>query len=319
MHAKDFLAQLYKSQFTIRLFETSCIQLYRQGLIRGYLHPYLGEEAIATGVCAALRKEDYIVSTHRGHGHCIARGGELKRMVAEIIGRETGYCRGRGGSMHIADIAMGNLGANGVVGAGIPLGVGAALGATIRGEDRVAAVFFSDGAANNGTFAEAMNLAAIWDLPMILVLENNQYAVSTPVEQVSRDPDLYRRGEGYDVECFAVDGNDVLKVYEGAAQARIRCCEGKGPVLMEAKTYRHAGHHVNDPGKYMPRERLAHYKAKDPLLIGRRYLLKEGGATEEEVAAIEAAVQAEMETAIAFAKDSPAPSVAAFLREVGDS
>lgn len=319
MHEKDFLAQLYKTLFTIRLFETSCIRLYRQGLIRGYLHPYLGEEAIATGVCAALREEDYIVSTHRGHGHCIARGGELKRMVAEIVGRETGYCRGRGGSMHIADIAMGNLGANGVVGAGIPLGVGAALGATIRGEDRVTAVFFSDGAANNGTFAEAMNLAAIWDLPVILVLENNQYAVSTPVEQVSRDPDLYRRGEGYDVDCFSVDGNDVLKVYEGAAQARIRCCEGKGPVLMEAKTYRQAGHHVNDPGEYMPRESLAHYKAKDPLLVGRRHLLEEGGATEEEVEAIEAAVQAEMETAITFAKDSPAPSVAAFLREVGGS
>lgn len=316
MHSKDFLAQLYKTLYTIRLFETSCIQLYRQGLIRGYLHPYLGEEAIATGVCAALREEDYIVSTHRGHGHCIARGGELKRMVAEMAGRETGYCRGRGGSMHIADIASGNLGANGVVGAGIPLGVGAALGAAIRGDERVAAVFFSDGAANNGTFAEAMNLAAIWNLPVILVLENNQYAVSTPVEQVSRDADLYKRGEGYGVECFSVDGNDVLEVYERTVQARACCCESKGPVLMEAKTYRHAGHHVNDPGEYMPRDRLAHYKANDPLLIGRRYLLEEGGATEEEVAAIEAVVQAEMEAAIAFAKDSPAPSVAAFLKEV---
>ena len=316
MHSKGFLAQLYKTLYTIRLFETSCIQLYRQGLIRGYLHPYLGEEAIATGVCAALREEDYIVSTHRGHGHCIARGGELKRMVAEMAGRETGYCRGRGGSMHIADIASGNLGANGVVGGGIPIGVGAALGAAIRGEERVAAVFFSDGAANNGTFAEAMNLAAIWNLPVILVLENNQYAVSTPVEQVSRDADLYKRGEGYGVECFSVDGNDVLEVYERTVQARACCCESKGPVLMEAKTYRHAGHHVNDPGEYMPRDRLAHYKANDPLLIGRRYLLEEGGSTEEEVAAIEAVVQAEMEAAIAFAKDSPAPSVAAFLKEV---
>ena len=316
MHSKDFLAQLYKTLYTIRLFETSCIQLYRQGLIRGYLHPYLGEEAIATGVCAALREEDYIVSTHRGHGHCIARGGELKRMVAEMAGRETGYCRGRGGSMHIADIAAGNLGANGVVAAGIPLGVGAALGAAIRGEERVTAVFFSDGAANNGTFAEAMNLAAIWDLPVILVLENNQYAVSTPVEQVSRGADLYKRGEGYGVECFTVDGNDVLEVYERTAQARVRCCESKGLVLIEAKTYRHGGHHVNDPGEYMPRDRLEYYKAKDPLLIGRRYLLEEGGSTEEEVAAIEAVVQAEMEAAIAFAKDSPTPSVAAFLKEV---
>ena len=316
MYAREFLAQLYHTLYAIRRFETACIQLYRQGQIRGYLHPYLGEEAIATGVCAALRPEDYIVSTHRGHGHCIARGGALDRMVAEITGKETGYCGGRGGSMHIADITAGNLGANGVVGAGLPIGVGAALGASIRGEDRVAVIFTSDGGANHGTFGEALNLAAIWDLPVLVVVENNQYAVSTPVEQSSREPDLYKRGQGYGVESFSVDGNDVLEVYERAAAACQRCRQGRGPVLMEAKTYRQAGHHVNDPGQYMPAERLEYYKERDPLGIGRGYLVEKGGASEAEVGQIEAAVDAEVAAAIAFAKESPEPSVAAFVAEV---
>ena len=315
-YSREFLEKLYKTVVTIRQFETRSMQLYRQGLIRGYLHPYLGEEAIAVGVCAALREQDYITSTHRGHGHCIARGADLKKMMAEIMGRRDGYCGGRGGSMHIADMSTGNLGANGIVGAGIPIGVGAALGASIRGEDRVTAIFFSDGASNNGTFAEAMNLAALWDLPVLLVLENNQYAVSTPIEEATREPDLYKRGIGYGVESFAVDGNDLLEVYERAAEACERCRQGKGPVLMEAKTYRHTGHHVNDPGQYMPADRLEYYKAKDPLLLGRRYLMEQGGATEDEVNEIEAAVAAEREAAIAFARESPEPSVTAFLQEV---
>lgn len=316
-YSRAFLEKLYKTLSTIRQFETRCIQLYRQGLIRGYLHPYLGEEAIAVGVCAALREQDYIISTHRGHGHCIARGAELKKMMAEIMGRRDGYCGGRGGSMHIADMTTGNLGANGIVGAGIPIGVGAALGASIRGEDRVVAIFFSDGASNNGTFAEAMNLAALWDLPVLLVLENNQYAVSTPIEEATRDPELYKRGKGYGVESFAMDGNDVLEVYERASAACDRCRQGKGPILMEAKTYRHTGHHVNDPGRYMPADRLEYYQSRDPLLRARRYLMELGGATESEVREIEATVEAEMEAAIVFARESPEPSVTAFLQEAG--
>ena len=315
MQSKSFLAQLYRTLYTIRQFETTCVRLYRQGLIRGYLHPYLGEEAIAVGVCAALREDDYIVSTHRGHGHCIARGGKLDHMVAEVLGKETGYCRGRGGSMHIADIATGNLGANGVVGAGIPIGVGAALGAHIRGEDRVCVVFFSDGAANHGTFAEALNLAATWDLAVVFVLENNQYAVSTPIEESSRDPELFKRGQAYGVHSVAVDGNDVLQVYEHTVAACARCRQGDGPVLIEAKTYRHGGHHVNDPGDYMPADRVEYYKQRDPLLLGRRYLQEQGGASDGDVEQIEAEVEAEIEEAIAFAKQSPVPSVAAFLLE----
>ena len=317
MPPKDLLARMYRALYTIRMFENSCVQLYRRGLIRGYLHPYVGEEAVAVGVCSALGEDDYIVSTHRGHGHCIARGGRLPEMMAEIMGREPGYCRGRGGSMHISDIATGNMGANGVVGAGIPLGVGAALGASIRGEDRVAAIFFSDGASNNGVFAESLNLAAIWNLPVLLVLENNQYAVSTPIEQSSRDPQLHHRGEAYGVESFAVDGNDVVEVYERALGACERCRRGDGPVLMEAVTYRQGGHHVNDPGQYMPADRLDHYKEKDPLVVGKRHLLEQAGATEDEVAQIEADVAAEMEAAIAFGEASPEPDLDAFLAEVG--
>jgi pyruvate dehydrogenase E1 component alpha subunit len=315
-YTKEFLTSLYQTLYTIRLFETTCIKLYRQGLIRGYFHPYLGEEAIATGVCAALEERDYITSTHRGHGHCIARGGDLKKMVAELLGKETGYCSGRGGSMHIADISAGNLGANGIVGGGIPLGLGAALGAKIRGEHRLAVTFASDGASNNGVFAESLNMAGAWNLPYILVVENNQYAVSTPIEEVTRVADLYKRGLGYGIESVCVDGNDVLEVYEQAKEAVAMCRRGKGPVLLEAKTYRHMGHHVNDPGTYMPEETLAYYKSKDPVKIGRKYLLEMGKATQEEAEEIEKAAEREMEEAIQFATASPEPSLEEFLKEV---
>lgn len=316
MYSHEFLERLYRTVYTIRIFETECIRLYRQGLIIGYFHPYLGEEAIAAGVCAALRADDYIVSTHRGHGHCIARGGELKKMAAEVLGREAGYCRGRGGSMHIADIDSGNIGANGIVGGGIPIGVGAGLGIHIRGGDQVAAVFFSDGACNNGVFAESLNLAAIWDLPVIFVLENNQYAVSSPIEEMSRIPDLHKRVEGYGVPGHLVDGNDVLAVYEKTMQAAEACRKGQGPVLLEAKTYRHGGHHVNDPGSYMPKERLEYYKARDPVKRARAYLMEQGQCGEQHVAAIEQQVQEIMEQAVEFAKNCPEPSVETFLKEV---
>ena len=316
MYSREFFEQLYRTLYTIRVFETECIKLYRQGLIIGYFHPYLGEEAIATGVCAALREDDYIVSTHRGHGHCIARGGELKKMVAEVLGREAGYCRGRGGSMHIANVNIGNIGANGIVGGGIPIGVGAGLGIHIRGGDQVVVIFFSDGACNNGVFAESLNLAAIWDLPVIFLLENNQYAVSSPIEEMSRIPELYKRAEGYGVPSYLVDGNDVLAVYENTKNAIETCRKGKGPVMIEAKTYRHGGHHVNDPGLYMPRDKLEYYKSKDPVDIGRKYLLEETKCTEQEAAAIEQQVQQAMEEAIEFAKNSPEPSVEKFLEEV---
>lgn len=319
MYSPEFLERLYRTLYTIRVFETECIKLYRQGLIVGYFHPYLGEEAIATGACASLREDDYIVSTHRGHGHCIARGGKLKPMVAEVLGRKDGYCRGRGGSMHIADVTRGNIGANGIVGAGIPIGVGAALGIRIRRGDQVVVVFFSDGAANNGVFAESLNMAAIWDLPVVFILENNHYAVSSPIEEMTRIPNLYKRGEAYGVPSSAVDGNDVLAVYERTKEAAELCRRGKGPVLIEAKTYRDGGHHVNDPGRYMPQERLEYYRARDPVMLARERLITEGGRDEDSIAAIERKIGRAMEEAIEFAKNSPHPSAEEFLEEVAQS
>lgn len=304
-YSKSFLGRLYKTLFTIRSFEQQGVRLYRQGLIRGYFHPYTGEEAIATGVCAALTDRDYITSTHRGHGHCIARGADLNRMVAELLGKKTGYCQGLGGSMHIADLSAGNLGANGIVGANTPIGVGAALGAHVRGEDRVSVVFTSDGAVNNGVFFEALNFAATFDLPAILVVENNQYAAATPIEDSTREAEIFRRGIGLGVESFRVDGNDVLEVYERTKESVEKCRNGKGPILIEALTYRHSGHHVNDPGQYMPSDILEYFKSRDPVDIGRKYLKEKGGASEDEVAAIEAAVEREIQAAVKFATESP--------------
>jgi pyruvate dehydrogenase E1 component alpha subunit len=315
----EFLEKLYRTVYTIRVFETQCVKLYRQGLIVGYFHPYLGEEAIATGVCAALHPEDYIVSTHRGHGHCIAKGGQLKKMAAEVLGRVDGYCKGRGGSMHIADVDTGNIGANGIVGGGIPLGVGVGLGIKLRKTEQVAVIFFSDGASNNGVFAESLNLAAIWDLPVIFVLENNHYAVSTPIEESSRIVDLFERGKSYGVMSFMVDGNDVLEVYEKTKEAAHVCRSGKGPVLMCAKTYRHGGHHVNDPGTYMPKERLEYFKSKDPVDLGRKILAEQAGYTAQQIEAINREIESHMDEAVEFAKNSPEPSVEDFLQEVAEN
>jgi pyruvate dehydrogenase E1 component alpha subunit len=318
MYDKTFLLELYKMLFTIRVFETECIKLYRQGLIRGYFHPYLGEEAIGVGVCAALDERDYIASTHRGHGHCIARGADIKKMVAELLGKKTGYCKGLGGSMHIADFAAGNLGANGIVGAGIPLGVGAALSSSLRDDKSVSVIFTTDGATNNGVFTEALNLAAIWDLPAIIVVENNHYAVSTPIEDSTREPDLYKRGLGYGVESFAVDGNNVIEVYEQAKDAVAKCREGQGPILIEAKTFRHGGHHVNDPGQYLPKDRLEHFMAKDPVTFGRTYLIENSDVTAAAIERLEGKVKAQMEAAIEFAKESPELTLEEFSEIVED-
>ncbi len=218
--------------------------------------------------------------------------------------------------MHIADVSAGNLGANGIVGAGIPIGVGAGLGTWIRGGDNVSVVFTTDGAANHGTFGESLNLAALWNLPVIVVIENNQYAVSTRIDQATRQTDLWKRGAGYGVESYRVDGNDVLEVYDRAADAVEKCRTGNGPVLIEALTYRHSGHHVNDTGAYMPEDRLAYYKEKDPCIVGRRYLKEKAGATEDEITRLERQVEALMEEAVAFAVNSPQPSVEKFLEEV---
>ncbi len=302
------LARMYRNVYATRRFELKCIELYRLGLIRGYLHPYLGEEAVAAGACAALAPDDYIVSTHRGHGHCICKGADIKLMMAEIMGKATGYCRGRGGSMHISSRRDNNLGANGIVGAGIPIAAGAAMGIKVRGSRQVALAFFSDGASNNGVFAESINMAGIFQLPVIFVLENNHYAVSTPIECSTGCCDLAGRGPAYGVPGICVDGNDAVAVYQEVRRAVERARRGEGPTLIEAKTYRHGGHHVNDPGLYMDPQKLAEWKARDPLALMRGAL-----GDPAQAAAIEAEVDAEIEAAVAFAKQSPEPSVEEFL------
>ena len=318
MYSKEFLKKIYKSLYTIRVFELECIKLYRQGFIRGYFHPYLGEEAIAVGVCSALSDKDYITSTHRGHGHCIANGARVDKMIAELLGKKDGYCQGLGGSMHIADTTKGNLGANGIVGAGIPIGVGAALGATIRKEDRVTVTFASDGAANNGVFSEALNLAATWNLPFILVIENNQYAVSTPIKQSSRETELAKRGISLGITSHRIDGNNVLDVYETTKEAVKLCKSGQGPVLIEAVTYRHGGHHVNDPGQYLPKDELDHYMEKDPIKVIQAYATQKAGLDEKEIEDIELSVDREIEQSIDFAKNSGEMSVQEFQQFIKD-
>lgn len=302
--SRELLEKLFRTAYKIRVFESEGIKLYRQGLIRGYFHPYLGQEGIATGVCAALSEGDFIASTHRGHGHCIAWGADVKRMVAELLQKDTGYCRGYGGSMHIADIKVGNLGANGIVGAGTPLGVGAALANQIKGTDAVTVTFSTDGASNNGTFMESLNLAAIWNLAFVLVVENNQYAVSTRIEESTREVDLYKRGIAIGVESYQVDGNDPLAVYNLTREAVEKCRQGKGPILIEAKTYRHMGHHVNDPGKYMPADRLAYYKERDPVDRARNALIEMSNIDKSVIDAIEAEIKQEFDDAVEFSKAS---------------
>jgi acetoin:2,6-dichlorophenolindophenol oxidoreductase subunit alpha len=304
---------IYRNIYATRRFELTCIELYRQGFIRGYLHPYLGEEAIAAGVCAALRKSDYIVSTHRGHGHCISKGADLRRMMAEIMGRADGYCGGRGGSMHISSREDNNLGANGIVGGGIPIATGAAMGIKVKGTDQVVAAFFSDGASNNGVFAESLNLAGVFQLPIIYILENNYYAVSTPVECSTGCCDLAGRGPAYGVPGICVDGNDAVAVFQETRRAVARARSGQGPTLIEAKTYRHGGHHINDPGLYMDPQKLAEWKARDPMVLMRQ-VIADAACT----AAIEAQVDRDLEAAVEFGKNSPEPSVEEFLAASSD-
>ncbi len=309
---ETILLKMYRNMYATRQFELKCIALYRQGLIRGYLHPYLGEEAIAAGACAAIAPDGYIVSTHRGHGHCISKGADLKLIMAEIMGRETGYCRGRGGSMHISNKANNNLGANGIVGGGIPIATGAALGIKIKKTRQTVVAFFSDGASNNGVFGESLNLASIYSLPVIYMLENNHYAVTTPVEYATGGCELVDRGQAYGVPGICVDGNDAVAVFLETKKAVERAQNGEGPTLIEAKTYRHAGHHVNDPGLYMDQQDMAEWKARDPLiLLGQRISDKRAKKIHDQV-------DLELEAAVEFAQTSPEPSVEAFLAGIDD-
>jgi acetoin:2,6-dichlorophenolindophenol oxidoreductase subunit alpha len=246
--SREKLLELYRQMWKIRLFEEKTYEIYTQGLMPGLAHLYSGEEAVAVGVCSALHPEDCITSTHRGHGHLIAKGGDFYRMMAEIMGKKTGYCRGKGGSMHIADFNLGILGANGIVGGGIPLAVGAALAMKRKGGSGVAVSFFGDGASNQGSFHESANLSAVWKLPVVFVCENNGYGISVSQARHQAIQDVSLRASSYGMPGRTVEGNDVLAVCEAALEAVSRARRGEGPTLLECKTYRLGGHHVGDPG-----------------------------------------------------------------------
>lgn len=304
---KDRLLWMYRTMLRIRAFDDRIVRLFSSGRIAGALHSYVGEEAAATGVCANLRPDDYVVSTHRGHGHLLAKGGQMKLMMAELFAKETGYCRGKGGSMHIVDMSLGILGANGIVGAGIPIASGAGTAVAIRGTDQVVVCFFGDGASNTGAFHEGINLASTWNLPVVFVIENNLYAQFTPQRMHAKTPDLFVRGQGYDIPGVAVDGNDVLAVSEAAAEAIARARAKKGPSILECKTFRWFGHAINNPGSNIGRDldEVEAWKKKDPIPRFEAKLLERGILDQSEIETFRAEVDQELEESIAFAEASP--------------
>ncbi|UCD73676.1 MAG: thiamine pyrophosphate-dependent dehydrogenase E1 component subunit alpha [Candidatus Bathyarchaeota archaeon] len=307
---------MYRNMCKIRRFEEKVSELFAAGRIPGFVHVYIGEEAVAVGACSALMKNDYITSTHRGHGHCIAKGGDLKSMMAELFGRRTGYCKGKGGSMHIADIDLGILGANGIVAAGIPIAVGAALSAKLRGSDQVALSFFGDGASNRSTFHEGINLAAVWKLPVIFLCENNLYAQTTPAWAETAVEDIADRAVAYSIPGKIVDGNDVVAVYETVEEAVKRAREGGGPTLIECKTYRWRGHWEGDPQRYRDQGEVEEWMKKCPIQRFAIHLMKKGIHTEEELKEIDDAVKNEVDEAIQFAEKSPLPDPEEALEDI---
>ena len=305
-----------ESLLAIRFFEEAVDGLFARGLMHGTMHLSIGQEAVATGVCAALRKTDFITSTHRGHSHCIAKGADLTRMMAELLAKQTGYCRGRGGSMHIADVETGNLGANGIVAGGIPIAAGAALAQKMKGLDNVVVSFFGDGATNEGAFHEALNLAAVWDLPVIFVCENNKYGMSNSTEKSMRIENISERAAAYGIPGVTVDGNDVDEVYEAALQAVERARSGQGPTLIECSTYRHKGHSKSDKNLYRTKEEIEDWKTRDPIGRFETKLVEKGILTEAEVEAITEKVRNDVRNAIQEASTAPDSDPAELLSSV---
>jgi pyruvate dehydrogenase E1 component alpha subunit len=315
--SKEDKIEMLKTIIKIRRFEEKTIQLYQIAKIWGYLHPYVGEEAVATGACAAIGKSDYIVSTHRGHGHSIAKGADLNRMMAELLGKSTGYCKGRGGSMHIADTELGMLGANGIVGGGLPISVGAGFSCKMEGKGRVTVCFFSDGATNNGVFHESLNMAAIFKLPVIYVCENNMYAISMSSCESVACKDIALRSTSYDMSGVIVDGSEPEDVYKAVTRAVELARQGKGPTLIEAKTYRFGGHHPNDPAEYRDKKEVEFYKKeKDPVINYKKKLIDDKIITKKEIEKIESEIIQMVEDSVKFAEESPEPQLDKFLEEV---
>lgn len=314
--SKEKLIHLYKQMWDIRLFEEKIDELIKQGKLHGTTHLCIGQEACAVGSCAVLRKDDKITSTHRGHGHSIAKGADMKRMMAELFGKATGYCKGKGGSMHIADVENGNLGSNGVVAGGIPIAVGSALTAKMKKFDYVTLSFFGDGATNEGSFHEALNLAAIWNLPVVFICENNQYGMSSPVQEMVNIELLSNRAKAYGFPGVTIDGNDMIEVINTVYEAVERARDGKGPTFIEMITYRFNGHSKSDKLIYRTREEEKIWYKKEPINRFKQILLEANILTESEAEKIKEMSLHEVEEALRFAENSPSPTKDDLLTDV---
>lgn len=313
---KEKLKDIYTKMIRIRAFEERAISEYRKGL-PGFIHSSVGQEVIPSAVCAFLREDDYIISTHRGHGHIIAKGARFDKMMAELFAKETGYCRGRGGSMHIAAVDLNIVGATGIVGDGIPIASGVALGCKIQKLDRVIVSFFGDGATCSGAFHEGMGMAAIWDLPVVFVCENNLYQQSTPIKDYTKLNDLSNRAKAYGIPGINVDGNDVLAVAKAAGKAIDRARGGKGPSFIVGSTYRFYGHHMGDPGtSYRTKEEVAEWRNRDPIEKFRTWLIEEEIFSKVEVDEIQSITMQELDDAVKFAEESPEPRIEEALEDI---
>ena len=313
---KEELLELYRKMVLIRRFEEKASELRQAGFIPGFLHPYIGQEAVAVGTCAALQASDVITSTHRGHGHMLARGADPKRMYAELYARKDGYNRAKGGSLHMIDTELGFLGANGIVGGGIPLATGAALQLKRTGSRGLAVSFFGDGATNQGSFHESLNLASLWKLPVIFVCENNLYGEFTPQDKHQPIRDIARRADSYAMAGEIADGNNVLDMLRATSKAAVRARTGEGPTLIEAKTYRHRGHYEGDMGRYRSAEEVEEWMAKDPILNLERGLLEDSRLAQEELDRIRNEIEAQLDAAAQFAESSPHPGPEEALEDV---
>ena len=315
---RNTLLDAYGRMRTIRVFEERLAELSLAGKVPGFLHLYAGEEATAVGVIMHLRDTDYVASTHRGHGHCIAKGVDLSRMMAELYGKRDGICKGKGGSMHVADLDRGMLGANGIVGAGLPLATGAALTARFKGAQGIAVAFFGDGAANQGTFHESLNLASIWNLPVLYVAENNGYGEATPVEYHMRVRDIATRAAAYEIPGVVADGMDFFDVYAKAGEAIAQAREGRGPTLLECKTYRYFGHYVGDPLTYRSKEEVEEVRqGRDPLDRFEQRAVDEFGLLDSDaLREIDASAERAVREAVEFAEASEPPSLADLTTDV---
>ena len=313
--SKDTLKEMLTKMMLTRKFEEKVAYFFSMGMVHGTTHLYVGEEASATGICCAMAPQDLMTSTHRGHGQCISKGMDLKKMMAELLGKESGYCKGKGGSMHIADLDSGNLGANGVVGGGQCLAVGAGMTTVMKKIDRIVVCFFGDGASNEGSFHEALNLASIWTLPVLFVCENNQYGMSMSKKRSMNIDDIATRASSYGMPGETIDGNDVLQVYEKMKQAR-EYVRNNGPMLLVCNTYRYLGHSKSDANVYRTKEEINEWKEKDPIKRFKEYLISNNFMTQKEVDGLEAKTTQEIEDAVTFAEGSAYPSLDTIMDDV---